>query len=120
MRRGTLERRAYNVAAVRAMARRRLPRAVFDFVDGGAEDEVTLRRNEASFAGYEFLPRALEGTVREQSVELFGERLSSPVIIAPTGLAGIEPPHPRPTRKNAVRAAVPRAFSPVKTMRKIA
>lgn len=105
MRRGTLERRAYNIAAVRAMARRRLPRAVFDFVDGGAEDEVTLRRNEASFDGYEFLPRALEGTVREQSVELFGERLSSPVIIAPTGLAGIVWPRGETAAARAAAAA---------------
>ena len=45
-----LRRRAYSVAALRALARRRLPRMVFDFVDGGAEEERTLRANEAAFA----------------------------------------------------------------------
>jgi len=106
LRRDRLERRAYNVAALRAMARRRLPRAVFDFVDGGAEDEVTLQRNEAGFAGYEFLPRNFEGTsAREQSVELFGERLSSPVVIAPTGLAGLLWPRGEAAAARAARAA---------------
>jgi isopentenyl diphosphate isomerase/L-lactate dehydrogenase-like FMN-dependent dehydrogenase len=81
---------AYSVAAMRAMARRRLPRVVFDFCDGGAEDEITRGRNESAFADLEFLPQPLNGTgARDQSIELFGERLSSPVIIGPTGLSGM-------------------------------
>ena len=62
------------------MARRRLPRMVFDFCDGGAEDEITRGQNEAGFADWQFLPQPLAGsTVRDQSVELFG---------APAGAAG--------------------------------
>ena len=84
------KRRAYNVAALRALARRRLPRAVFDFGDGGAEDERTLRRNEAAFEEIRLLPRPLEGAAeRDLSLELFGQRLSLPVIIGPTGLSGL-------------------------------
>jgi L-lactate dehydrogenase (cytochrome)/(S)-mandelate dehydrogenase len=78
------------VAALRQLARRRLPRMVFDFCDGGAEDEITRGRNETAFADWEFLPTPLNGTSsRDQSVALFGERLALPVIIGPTGLSGM-------------------------------
>ena len=83
-------RHAHSVAAMRAMARRRLPRMVFDFADGAAEDERTLRRNEDAFSDYGFLPRPLDGTPsRSQGVELFGRPLGLPVIIGPTGSAGM-------------------------------
>jgi isopentenyl diphosphate isomerase/L-lactate dehydrogenase-like FMN-dependent dehydrogenase len=88
--RASLEVRAFSVAELRRMARRRLPRMVFDFCDGGAEDEITRARNEAAFADWAFLPRPLNGTgSRDLSVELFGERLALPVIIGPTGLSGM-------------------------------
>jgi isopentenyl diphosphate isomerase/L-lactate dehydrogenase-like FMN-dependent dehydrogenase len=80
----------FSVAEFRRRARRELPRAVFDFVDGGAEDERTLRRNEAAFGEIELLPRPLAGTAaRDQRVTLFGKSLSLPVIVGPTGLAGL-------------------------------
>ena len=85
-----LKRLAYSVAAMRSLARRRLPRMVFDFVDGGAEDEIVVSRNESAFDGYALLPRPLEGTSRrDQSIELFGRRLTSPVLIGPTGMTGM-------------------------------
>ena len=72
------------------MAQRTLPRPVFDFADGGAENEYTLRRNEAAFAQFELLPQPLHGAAdRELSVELFGRRLALPVMIGPTGLSGL-------------------------------
>ncbi len=84
------QRRAINVEAFRAEARRVLPRAVFDFVDGGAGDETTLRRNVSAFDSVQILPRPLTGTpVRDLSISLFGQRLSLPVMVAPTGLAGL-------------------------------
>src|SRR5581483_10377862 len=55
---------------LRRRARRRLPRAVFDFIDGGAEDESTLRRNHAAFNRLTFRPR----------------------VLAPTGLCGMAAP----------------------------
>ena len=80
----------YSIEAVRARARRVLPRPVFDFVDGGAEDEWTLRRNETAFEGIGLLPCPLNGAAqRDLSVDLFGRKLSMPVMIAPTGLAGL-------------------------------
>jgi L-lactate dehydrogenase (cytochrome)/(S)-mandelate dehydrogenase len=75
---------------MRKMARAILPRPVFDFADGGAEDELTLRRNETALAAVELLPRPLNGTSeRDLSITLFGKRLSLPVLIGPTGLAGL-------------------------------
>jgi L-lactate dehydrogenase (cytochrome)/(S)-mandelate dehydrogenase len=67
---------------------------VFDMVDGAAGDEVTRRRNEQAIAEISFLPKVLEGAgKRDQKVTLFGQTLSSPVIIGPTGLAGLLWPH---------------------------
>jgi isopentenyl diphosphate isomerase/L-lactate dehydrogenase-like FMN-dependent dehydrogenase len=83
-------RAGYSVAAMRDLARRALPRPVFDFADGGAEDERTLRRNEAAFDSVALVPRPLDGAAaRDLSIELFGHRLSLPVMIAPTGLGGL-------------------------------
>jgi isopentenyl diphosphate isomerase/L-lactate dehydrogenase-like FMN-dependent dehydrogenase len=94
MRRTALERKGHSVAALRALARKQLPRMLFDMVDGGAGDEVTMRQNEAALAAIELAPKLLEGApTRDQSVELFGARLRSPVIIGPTGLAGLLWPH---------------------------
>ncbi len=80
----------YSVEAVRAKARGVLPRPVFDFVDGGAEDEWTLRRNETAFEDIGLRPRPLNGAAqRDLSIKLFGQKLSMPVMIGPTGLAGL-------------------------------
>src|SRR5262245_27791991 len=72
----------YSVAAVRAAARRVLPLPVFDFADGGAEDERTLRRNEQAFNEVALLPRPLYGAaVRDLSLSLFGAKLAIPIGI---------------------------------------
>lgn len=84
------QQRAYSIDALRGLARGALPRPVFDFADGGAEDESTLRRNESAFDDLRLLPQPLRGTAdRDLSVTLFGKRLSLPVIVGPTGLAGL-------------------------------
>jgi L-lactate dehydrogenase (cytochrome)/(S)-mandelate dehydrogenase len=83
-------RKAISIAAMRDLARSRLPKPVFDFADGGAEDEWTLRRNESAFDDLALLPRPLEGAAtRDLSVTLFGKKLSLPVIVGPTGLGGL-------------------------------
>jgi len=99
-------RRAYNVEAMRALARARLPKPVFDFADGGAEDEQTLRRNEAAFDEIALLPRPLSGAAtRDLSIALFGQRLSMPVIVGPTGLAGLFWPDGERSAARAAQAA---------------
>jgi L-lactate dehydrogenase (cytochrome) len=75
---------------LREAARRRLPRAVFDFVDGGAQDEITLRANRSDFARLTFMPRVLtDVSSRNLGTELLGRRIALPLIVAPTGMAGL-------------------------------
>ena len=85
-----LKRDGYSVAALRRMAQKRLPRPIFDFIDGGAEDEDTVRQNESAFQGWDVLPQPLNGAAqRDLSTTLFGQTLRSPLLIGPTGLAGL-------------------------------
>jgi L-lactate dehydrogenase (cytochrome) len=75
---------------LRLAARRRLPRALFDYIDGGAGDEVTMRANEADFQRYRFRPRALvDVSQRDQATTVLGIPVSAPLILAPTGLTGM-------------------------------
>ncbi len=86
----TLKRRVYSVAEMRRRAERVLPKPVFDFADGGAEDEWTLSRNEAAYDHLQLVPQTLRGAAdRDLSVELFGKTLALPVMIGPTGLSGL-------------------------------
>ncbi|MFM7384809.1 MAG: alpha-hydroxy-acid oxidizing protein, partial [Betaproteobacteria bacterium] len=79
-----------SIAEFRRLAQVRLPRPVFDFADGGAEDESTLRNNERAFSRWALMPQSLRGAAqRDLSIELFGQRLQLPVLIGPTGLAGL-------------------------------
>ena len=81
---------AVNIADLGMLAKRRLPKVIFDFMDGGAEDEVTLRGNRQGFERYRFRPRLLTGNAkRDLSVNLFGEKFATPFLIGPTGLNGI-------------------------------
>ena len=81
---------AINIDDLRLLARKRLPRAVFEFIDGGAQDEITLRANREDFRAMRLMPRVLTDIeTRDQSVELFGKRYDAPVVLAPTGLAGL-------------------------------
>ena len=81
---------AINIADLRRLARKRLPRAIFEFIDGGAQDETTLRANSTDFHRIRFISRALTDiSRRDQSIELFGRRYASPLVLAPTGLAGL-------------------------------
>jgi L-lactate dehydrogenase (cytochrome)/(S)-mandelate dehydrogenase len=85
-----LQKNGYSVAALRRVAQKRLPRPIFDFIDGGAEDEDTLCQNESAFSDWELLPKPLNGAAkRDLSTSLFGHTLSSPLLIGPTGLAGL-------------------------------
>ncbi|MEQ8696795.1 MAG: alpha-hydroxy acid oxidase [Bauldia litoralis] len=83
-------RRINSIAQMRTRARSALPGAVFDLADGAAEDEWTLRRNESAFDDIALLPKPLDGAAnRDLSMTLFGHKLSMPLMIGPTGLAGL-------------------------------
>jgi (S)-mandelate dehydrogenase len=88
--RGTNLARALNVADLRELARRRIPRFVFEYVDGGAEDEVTLRGNRAAFDRLRLLPRTLIDTAaRHQRTQILATEAQAPMVIAPTGFNGM-------------------------------
>lgn len=82
-------RRAASIEDLRQIARRRLPRMVFDYIDGGAGEESTLRRNRAGFERFTLQPDVLADlSQRDIGITLFGQRLSSPLIVGPTGMNG--------------------------------
>jgi len=82
--------RAYNIADLRNIALKRVPKGLFEFVDRGTEDEVSLRHNRAVFERIRFKPRTLvDVSKRSQEITLFGKRHKMPLIIAPTGTAGL-------------------------------
>ncbi|MEU3875456.1 MULTISPECIES: alpha-hydroxy acid oxidase [Streptomyces] len=77
---------AATVADLRRAARRRVPRAVFDYVDGGAGDELSLARNRAAFARIEFRPRVLRDvSAVDTSAAVLGSPSALPLVLAPTG-----------------------------------
>ena len=102
-----------NVEDYRRLAAKRLPRMVFDYLDGGAESERGLRRNRAAFEAICFEPwRLLDVSQRDLSVELFGRRQPMPLVIAPTGLNGaLWPDGDVLLARAAARAGIPFALS---------
>ena len=78
--------RCHDVGDLRRAAYRRLPRPVFGYVDGGADEELTLRANQAALRRWRFRPRVLRDvTEPDLRVSVFGSGLSAPVGLAPTG-----------------------------------
>ncbi|MBS0527532.1 MAG: alpha-hydroxy-acid oxidizing protein [Proteobacteria bacterium] len=79
-----------NIEDLRKLAKKRLPKIAYDFIEGGTDDEVGLVTNEQAFRQARIVPRYLvDVSVRDQSTTLFGRTYSSPIGIAPTGLAGL-------------------------------
>ena len=77
--------RCLNIADLRAAARRRAHKMVFDYIDGGADDETTLRRNSDAFRDYELHYRVMAGVEQiDSSVMLLGERIDVPFICSPS------------------------------------
>ena len=82
--------RALNIADLRAVARRRVPHFVFEYVEGGAEDEASLRCNRSSFEALRLVPQTLvDTTSRHFRTEILGRPAAAPLIIGPTGLNGM-------------------------------
>jgi L-lactate dehydrogenase (cytochrome) len=82
--------RAHDVGDLRAMARRRTPRAVFDYVDGGATDEVSIARARDAFRRVEFSPHVLRDVADvDASTTLLGRPVSLPIVFGPTGFTAM-------------------------------
>lgn len=81
--------RCRNIADLRLLAKRRLPAPLFHFVDGGAEDEVTMRRNTEAFDEYELESEyAVDVSNIDASTTVLGQKIEWPVMMSPTGLNG--------------------------------
>jgi L-lactate dehydrogenase (cytochrome) len=76
----------YDIGDLRRAARRRIPRPVFDYVDGAADEEITVTANVAAFRSWRFLPRVLAGVASaDTSVSLFDRPLPVPLLLGPVG-----------------------------------
>src|SRR4029079_18086113 len=78
--------RAMTIADLRLAAKRRLPRAVFDYIDGGADAEWTMRENARVFDDVRFRPRSAVATPQcDLRTTILGQTIALPVILAPVG-----------------------------------
>jgi L-lactate dehydrogenase (cytochrome) len=110
-------RSAASVADFRRIAKRRLPRGVFDYIDGGADDERTLARNIEAFGDYEFRPRILRDvSTIDTSTTILGRPASMPLILAPTGFTRIAHSQGElAVARAAARAGIPWSLSTMGT-----
>ena len=76
----------YDIGDLRRVARRRIPRPVFDYVDGAADEEIAVAANVAAFRSWRFLPRVLAGVASaDTSAPVFSSTLPVPIVLGPTG-----------------------------------
>ena len=108
---------AHTIWDLRAIARRRTPRAVFDYTDGAAEGEVSLRRARQAFADVEFHPNVLRDVANvDLGVEVLGRRSELPFLFAPTGFTRMmHHEGERAVARVAERTGVPYALSTMGT-----
>ncbi|HYT05064.1 MAG TPA: alpha-hydroxy acid oxidase [Gemmatimonadales bacterium] len=98
--------RVVNIEDLRRLARRRLPKVVFDYVDGGAEGEVTLRENRRAFDTVTFRPRhAVGSTECDLRTTVLGTQLALPALLAPVGYSRLMHPAGEPGAARAATAA---------------
>ncbi|TSJ60157.1 alpha-hydroxy-acid oxidizing protein [Starkeya sp. 3C] len=81
---------AASIADLRLLARARLPRSVFEFIDGGAADEYTLKANSDDFGAFRLMPDVgVDVALRSSATTVVGKPSRLPLVLAPTGLAGL-------------------------------
>lgn len=120
LRRSPVERRlagAASIADLRDVARRHTPRAVFDYVDGAAESETSLRRSREAFGRVEFVPSVLRDVSSvDPSTSILGQRSALPLVFAPTGFTRLMHHEGEPAvARVAERAGIPYALSTMGT-----
>jgi L-lactate dehydrogenase (cytochrome) len=110
-------RTAITVEDMRRIAKRRLPRGVFDYIDGGAEDERTLANNSAAFGQIEFCPNVLRDVSEiDVSSTLLGKPVSMPLVLAPTGYTRLTHSEGElSVARAAERAGIPYSLSTMST-----
>jgi 4-hydroxymandelate oxidase len=93
-----------NLAELEDLARAKLERAIFDYIAGGADDEVTLRRNREAYGKWALRPRVLVDVAkRDTSTTVLGTKVSMPILVAPTSFHGLV--HPQGEIGTAMGAA---------------
>ncbi len=107
--------RCQDIDDLRAAARRRLPGPVFDYVDGGADEEVSLERNRDAFQRIGFVPRSVvDVSAVDTTTRLLGEALPLPLVLAPTGYSRMmHPDGEEGVARAAARAGLPYTLSTV-------
>ena len=86
-----------NISDLRMLAKRKLPSPMFHYIDGGADDEITLRRNTDAFDGYELLANSLIDVGQiDTKTQLLGQTVDWPVILSPTGMTRLFHHHAEP------------------------
>lgn len=110
--------RAATIGDLRTIARRRTPRSVFDYVDGAAEAELSLRRAREAFARVEFSPRVLRDvTTVDAACDVVGTPSSLPLVLAPTGFTRMmHHEGERAVARAAARAGLPYTLSTMGTV----
>jgi (S)-mandelate dehydrogenase len=108
---------AINIDDLRKMAKRRLPRIIYDFIEGGVEDELGIARNEAAFDNERLMPHYLvDVSKRDQTVDLFDRKYASPFGISATGLAALfRPGADLMLAESAAKANIPFMMSGLST-----
>jgi L-lactate dehydrogenase (cytochrome) len=77
----------HNIGDFREMAKSRIPSPLFHYIDGGADDEFTLKRNTSAFEEYDLIPNGLADVADiDLSTTILGQKVSSPLFLAPTGM----------------------------------
>src|SRR6202140_1378300 len=111
--------RALNIADLREIARRRVPGFAFEYVEGGAEDEVTLRANREALERLRLIPKTLVDTAaRHQRTAILGRPANAPLVTPPPGLNGMVPPQgDLALARAAARLGVPFTLSTMSTTR---
>jgi (S)-mandelate dehydrogenase len=111
--------RARNIADLRELARRRVPGLAFEYVEGGAEDESSLRGNRAAFERLRLVPQTLIDTSRRQlRTKILGAPADAPLVIAPTGLNNmLHPEGDLALARSAARRGIPFTLSSLSTTR---
>jgi (S)-mandelate dehydrogenase len=111
--------RALNIADLRAIAQRRIPGFVYEYMESGAEDEASVRGNREALERLRFVPQTLIDTsARHQRCLILGREASSPLVIAPTGLNGLlHADGDVALARPAARLGVPYTLSTVSTTR---
>ena len=108
---------AASIPDLRLLARRRAPRAVFDYIDGAADEEVSLRRSRQAYARVEFNPTVLRDvSVVDTSTTILGKPVAAPIVFAPTGFTRMVHTEGEPAvARVAARMGIPYVLSTMGT-----